>query len=143
MRKVWNAALLLGIGLGFWVGPSYLFAQACKDELSMVEGSRQDLTAFAATVKGESLSKFETLNHQKGAVSKLSLHDGMMGELIECFDKASHDPTVAKEDAAAALKQHDDAVKVQTKIEREEHAIRAAENPQNAKTLVAGLSFEP
>jgi hypothetical protein len=109
----------------------------------MVEGSAKDLTAFAATVKAENLVKFETLNHQKGAVSKLSMHDGMLGEMIECLDKAAHDSTLPKDDSAAAQKQHDDAVKVQAKIKREEHAIRAAENPQDAKTLIAGLNFEP
>ena len=68
----------------------------------MVDGSRQDLAGFTAEVKGESLSKFETLDHHKAAVSKLSTHDGMLGELISCLDKAAQDATLTKEDAAAA-----------------------------------------
>jgi hypothetical protein len=143
MRKIWDAALLLGACMGLLVATPNTFAQSCKDEISMVEGSRQDLTAFAGTVKGENLTKFETLNHQKGAVSKLSMHDGMLGELIDCLDKAAHDATLTKEDSAAAQKLHDDAVKLQTKIKQEQHAIRAAENPQDAKTLIAGLDFAP
>jgi hypothetical protein len=109
----------------------------------MVEGSKQDVTAFAGTVKVESLTKFETLNHQKGAVSKLSMHDGMMGELIDCLDKASHDATLAKEDAAAAKAQHDDAEKLQTKIKQELRAIKDAKTPQDAKTLIGKLDFAP
>jgi len=109
----------------------------------MVEGSRQDLVAFAGTVKQEKLSVFETSNHQKGALSKLSLHDEMLGELVDCLDKASQDTSLPKEDAAAAKAQHDATVKLQAKIQQQLRAIKGASSSQNAKTLIGNLSLAP
>jgi hypothetical protein len=141
MKKIWEATLLLGACIGFMVGPQYVSAQACKDEVSMVEGSKQDLIAFAGTVKEESLTKFETFNHQKGALSKLSLHYSMLGELIDCLDKASQDATASKEDAAAAKTQHDDAAKLQAKIKQQEYAIKDAKTSQDAKAVIGSLDL--
>ena len=138
----------LGITFLLWTSayvfaPHLVLAQACKDEVSMVDGSRQDLAGFTAEVKGESLSKFETLDHQKAAVSKLSMHDGMLGELISCLDKAAQDTTLAKEDAAAAKTQHDASVKVQAKIKQQHDAIKSAKTPSDAKALIGNLDFAP
>jgi len=109
----------------------------------MVDGSQQDLVGLAQEVKGETLPKFELLNHQKAALSKLSMHDGMLGELISCLDKAAQDSTLAKEDAAAAKTRHDAAVKLQAKIKHEESALKAAKSPNEAKLLVGSLDFAP
>jgi hypothetical protein len=147
MRKIWEATLLLGAFFSFIAGPRYVSAQAppqaCSDEQSMVEGSKQDLLAFAGTVKEESVTKFETLNHQKGALSKLSLHDSMLGELMDCLDKASQDTTASKDDVAAAKTQHDAAAKLQAKIKQQEHAIKDAKTSQDAKAVIGSLDLAP
>jgi len=109
----------------------------------MVEGSRQDLAGFTAEVKGESLPKFESSNHQKAAVSKLSMHDGMLGELIGCLDKAVQDTTLSKEDVAAAKTQYDAAVKLRAKIKEQHGAIKNAKTPNDAKALIGNLDFAP
>ena len=79
MRQVWGMTLLLGAGVGLLLGPQHAFAQACKDEVSMVDGSKQAVMEFTATVKKESLADFTTMDHQKSAVNKLGLHNSMSG----------------------------------------------------------------
>ncbi len=143
MRQVWGITLLVGTAVGLFVGPQQVYAQACKDEVSMVEGSRQALVELTGTVKAESLSDFETLNHQKSAVNKLALHDSMLGELIDCLAKAGQDSALSKEAAAAANAQHDAAVKLRAKIELEQTAIKNAKTPKDAKALVTSLDFAP
>ena len=84
MRRVWGMTLLVGASVGLFLGPQRVFAQACKDEVSMVEGSKQALVELTETVKKESLPDFERHNHQKSAVNKLSFtqqHVGRTGEL--------------------------------------------------------------
>jgi hypothetical protein len=142
MRSIWGISFLLWTSV-FVCAPHGVFAQACKDEVSMVDGSRQDLAAFTGAVKGESLPKFESLNHQKAAVSKLSMHDSMLGELIGCLDKAVQDTTSTKEDVAAAKTQHDAAVKLREKIKEQHGAIKNAKTPSDAKALIGNLDFAP
>ena len=36
MRRVWGLTLLVGAGVGLFLGPQRVLAQACKDEASMV-----------------------------------------------------------------------------------------------------------
>ena len=143
MRSAWGITFLLCASTGLFIGPQHIYAQACKDETTMVDGSRQDLAGFTGEVKGESLPKFETLNHQKAAVSKLSMHDSMLGELISCLDKASQDATLSKEDAAAAKTQHDASVKIQAKIKQQHGLIKNAKTPSDAKALIGNLDFAP
>lgn len=143
MRSVWGIAFLLWASTGLLIGPQQVYAQACKDETSMVEGSRQDLAGFTAEVKGESLPKFESSNHQKAAMSKLSMHDGMLGELIGCLDKAAQDTTLAKEDAAAAKTQYDVSVKLRAKLKQQTGDIKNAKTPSDAKALIGNLDFAP
>jgi len=133
--------LLAGTGLWFLLWAPHAFAQVCKDETSLVDGSKQALTEFTESVKKESLVKFETSNHQKGAVYKLSFHYGMLGELISCLQKASEDATIPKEDAAAAKAQHDASVKLREKVKRQQTAIKNATSSKDAKALIEKLDL--
>jgi len=143
MKQVWGITLLVGAGVALLLAPQPVFAQACKDEVSMVEGSRQALVELTETVKKESHADFETLNHQKSAVNRLGGHEGMLGELASCLDKASQDSTATKEDAAAAKTQHDAAVKLQEKVKQQRDAIKDAKEPKTAKALVEKLDLAP
>jgi hypothetical protein len=58
MKRVWGITLLVGVGIGIFIGPQRAFAQACKDELSMVDGSKQALVEFTEKVKNESSANF-------------------------------------------------------------------------------------
>lgn len=142
-KHVWGIILLAGTGVVTLVGPQLGFGQACKDEETMVEGSRQALVELPATVKKESLAEFQTLNQQKSAVNKLALHDSVLGELIDCLEKAAQDTTASKEAVAAATAEHDASVKLQEKIKRQEGAIKDAKAPKDAKALIEKLDLTP
>jgi hypothetical protein len=143
MKHVWALSLLMGVGLVCLLVPQRVFAQACKDETSMVDGSKQALTEFIDTVKKESVADFETMDHQKSAVIKLSLHEGMLGELANCLDKASQDAGTSKEDQAAAKAKHDATVKLQEKLKQQEGAIKDAKESKDAKALVEKVDLAP
>ena len=143
MRKVWEITLLVAAGVGLLLGPPPVWAQACKDETSMVEGSKQALTEFMETVKKEILADFETMNHQKSAENRLGLHSDMLGELASCLDKAAQDATATKEAAAAAKAQHDAMVKLQDKVKQQQGAIKDAKTSKEAKALIEKLDLAP
>ncbi len=142
-KHVWGIILLLGTGVGLLLGPQQVFGQACKDEETMVEGSRQALVELPGTVKKENLAEFQTLNQQKSTVNKLTLHDSVLGELIDCLEKVTQDSTATKEAVAAASAEHDASVKLQEKIKRQESAIKDAKAPKDAKALIEKLDFTP
>jgi gas vesicle protein len=134
-------ALLVGAGVGLFLAPQRGLAQACKDELSMVDGSKQALVELAETVKKESLPDFVRLNHQKSAVNKLTLHDSVLGELVSCLDKAAQDTSAPKADVDAAKAQHDASAKLLDKIQQERAAIKDAKTPKDAKALVEKIDL--
>jgi hypothetical protein len=136
MRTVWGKILLIGACVWLLSGPQRAFAQACKDEASMVEGSKQGLSELIQAVKNEGLPDFQRLNHQKSAVNKLSLHVSMMGELVSCLEKAAQDTTASKEQVEVAKTQRDAAAKLQEKIRHELDAIKDAKVPKEAKALL-------
>jgi len=143
MRRAWGMALLVGAAVGLFLGPHQVLAQACKDEVSMVEASKQSLVELTETVKKESLSDFQRLNHQKSLVNKLTVHDSMLGGLVSCLDNAAQDTTAPKEQAEAAKAQHDAAAKLQEKIQRARVAIKDAHAPKDAKALIEKLDLTP
>jgi uncharacterized protein YaiL (DUF2058 family) len=136
-------ALLAGAGVGLFLGPHQVLAQACKDEVSMVETSRQSLVELTETVKKETLPDFQRFNHQKSVVNKLAIHDSMLGGLVSCLDKAAKDTTAPKEQVEAAKAQHDAAAKLQEKIQHERNAIKDAQAPRDAKALIEKLDLTP
>ena len=143
MKRVWEMTLLVGAGVGLFLGPQQVLAQTCKDEVSMVAGSRMALVELKGTVKKESLADFETLNHQKSAVNKLTINNTMLGELVSCLDKASQDSATPKAEAEAAKAQRDAAAKLQEKIRHEQAAIKDAKAPKDAKALIEKLDLTP
>ena len=143
MIRAWGMALLVGAGVGLFLGPHQVLAQACKDEVSMVQASKQALVELTETVKKESLSDFQRLNHQKSVVNKLTIHNSMLGGLVSCLDKAAQDTTAPKEQVEAAKAHHDAAAKLQEKIQHERNAIKNAQAPKDAKALIEKLDLTP
>jgi len=135
--------LLVVAGVGLFLSPHQALAQACKDEESMVESSKQALVELTETVKKESLPDFERLNHQKSAVNKLSIHNSMLGGLVSCLEKAAQDTTAPKEQVEAAKAQHDASAKLQEKIQQERGAIKDAQASKGAKALIEKLDLTP
>jgi len=141
MRRAWGVTLLVGTGVGLLLAPHQLLAQACKDETSMVEASKQALMELTETVKKESLRDFQRLNHQKSVLNKLTIHNSMLGGLVSCLDKAAQDTTAPKEQAEAAKTQHDADAKLQEKIQHARAAIKEAQAPKDAKALIEKLDL--
>jgi len=135
--------LLVVAGVGLFLSPHQVLAQACKDEISMVEASKQALVELTETVKKESLPDFQRLNHQKSVVNKLTVHDSMLGGLVSCLDQAARDTTAPKEQAEEARTQRDAAAKLQEKIQHARAAIKDAEAPKGAKALTEKLELTP
>ena len=143
MRRVWGMTLLVGAGVGLFLGPQRVLAQACEDEVSIVEGSKQALVELRETVKKESLPDFVRLNHQKSVVNKLTMHNSKLGELVSCLEKAAQDTTAPKEQVEAAKAQHDASAKLQEKIQHERRAIKDAQVSKDAKALIGKLDLTP
>jgi len=143
MIRAWGMALLVGAGVGLFLGPHQVLAQACKDEVSMVEASKQALVELTETVKKETLQDFQRLNHQKSVVNKLSIHNSMLGGLVSCLDKAAQDTTAPKEQVEAAKAQHDAAAKLQEKLQHARVAIKDAQVSKDAKALIEKLDLTP
>jgi hypothetical protein len=141
MKRVWEFTLLAGIGVGLFLAPQPLRAQVCKDEVSMLDGSKQALVELTETVKKENLPQFEQSNHQKSAVNKLSVHTSMLGELVSCLDKAAQDSATPKADAEAAKAQSATSAKLLDKIQHEQTDIKNAKAPKDAKALIEKLDL--
>ena len=141
MRPEWGMTLLVAASVGLFLAPPQVLAQACQDEMSMVDSSKQALLELTETVKKESLQDFQRLNHQKSVVNKLTVHDSMLGGLVSCLDKAAQDTTAPKEQAEAARAQHDAAAKLQEKIQHARAAIKDAQAPKDAKALTEKLDL--
>jgi hypothetical protein len=135
--------LLVGVGVWLLFGPQQVLAQACKEEASMVEGSKQALVELTQTVKKESLPDFGRLNHQKSVLNKLTIENSMLGELVGCLEKAAQDTTAPKEQVEAAKAQHDASAKFQEKIKHERSAIKDAQGAKEAKALIEKLDLTP
>ena len=143
MIRAWGMALLVGAGVGLFLGPHQVMAQACKDDVSMVEASKQALAELTETVKKETLADFQRLNHQKSVVNKLTIQNSVLGGLVSCLDKAAQDTTAPKEQVEAAKAQHDAAAKLQEKLQHARGAIKDAQAPRDAKALIEKLDLTP
>ncbi len=142
MRQGWGTTLMVGMGVGLFLAPQLVLAQACKDEVSMLEGSTQSLVELIDTVKKETLPVFEQANHQKSAVNRLSVHTSMLAELVTCLEQAAKDTTATKEQAEAAKTQHDAAVKLLEVLKNELSAIKDAKASKDAKALIEKLDMK-
>ena len=141
MKRAWGITLLAAAGVGVFLLPQGVRAQACKDDVAMLEASKQDLVELTATVKKQNLAEFEQTNQQKRAVNKLRVHTGMLQELVNCLDKAAQDTAASKADADAAKAQHDAAAKLLEKLQHQANEIRDAKESKAAKALIEKLEF--
>lgn len=122
-------------------GPAPLQAQSCQDEDAMVQISRQDLTGLVDTIKKESLQDFENKFHQKSSLSKLNFSSGLVGELVDCLDKAAQDPAATPEQKAAAQTKRDAAAKLKEKLDHSRNELKSAANPKDAKAILEKLNL--
>jgi hypothetical protein len=143
MKCVWGMTLLMGAGVGLYLAPQQALAQACKDEAGMVDATKQTVMELTDKVKKESLTDFEDFNHQKNAVTKLTVYASMLGDLVSCLDKAAQDSTAAKDATDAAKTQHDAYAKLLEKVQQVRGNIKGAQASKDAKPLVEGIDLAP
>ena len=118
------------------LAPKPLFAQACKDEQAMADEFKQGLVATVDNVKKESLDSFEKAFHQKTCLTKLTLAINVMGEVLNCLDKASQDASATKEQTAAYKAQKESDAKLKDKLTQYKSQLKAIEAPKDAKALI-------
>lgn len=136
MKSAIGICLLVATVLTSASLPKSLFAQSCKDEEAMVEDSKKSVTDLIDTVKKESLDDFQSKFHQKTCLSKLAFSLGMVGELVSCLDKASQDTTATKEQSDAYKSKREAYAKLKDKLDQDRRALKAAEDPKEAKALI-------
>ncbi len=139
MRTIRGIALLMGLGFGLVVWPHFAAAQACKDEESMREASKNSLAELVATVKQESVPAFESSYHQKNAVNKLTFFGIAVDSLLTCLEKVEKDPSASKEVVEASKTQHETYAKLKEKIQHDRDTLKALTNPKEAKEYVEKL----
>lgn len=141
MKRVSGMTLSVVAGIGLLLAPQAVHAQVCSDEVSMIDASKQTLVELTERVKKESLLAFERSNEQKSAVNKLGIHISMLGELVNCLDKAAQDSTASKADVEADKGRRDAAAKLLEKIQHQQSGIKNAKDSKGAKDLIEKLDL--
>jgi hypothetical protein len=139
MKIARRIALLMGLGFGLMAWPHFAAAQTCKDEQSMLEESKKDLTQLVTTVKQESLPDFEKSYHQKSVVNKLTFLGFAVQSLLTCLEKVEQDPAASKEIVEASKAQHENYEKLKEKIQHDLDALKALTTPKDAKVFAGKL----
>ncbi len=142
MRSTINLVLLVGTCLGFFFATPPLAAQACKDEEGMVTDYKKDMAALLTTVRKESLSDFEKAYHQKASAAKLTFYSSIVDSLVGCLDKAVQDPATPKEQLDGLKAKHDTYAKLKEAIQRDRDGLKAAQEPKDAKALIAKFDLD-
>ena len=137
MRRTTGTALVVGAALGLSLGPPRVCAQVCKDEVSMATDFKKDFADRVAAIKKESLSDFEKGFHQKSTLAKLSLFANLVDTATDCLNKAAQDAATPKDDAEAAKTQVAAFAKLKERLQRDREALKAAQEPRDAKDLIA------
>ncbi len=118
-----------------------LKAQTCQDEEAMVKDATKSIADLVETVKKETLQDFENKFHQKSCVSNLTFTASLLNDLVACLDKASQDPAVPKEQAAATKTKRDTYAKLKAKLDRDRNAVRAEQDPKAAKAFIEKIDL--
>jgi hypothetical protein len=141
MKNLIKLVLLPGI---FWVcflSPPMLVAQQCQDEEGIAKDYVKDLNDAVETARNENLDDFEKHYHQKATLTKLNLSLGMVNEVKDCLDKASKDATATKEQVDAYKAQQETYSKLGEKMEADQKALKAAEDPKAAKAVIEKFDY--
>jgi len=134
MKTVVGLTILIPFTLCLDQGP--LLAQACQDEEEMVKTSVKDLTDLIEIVKKENVTDFQSHYHQKSYLSKTTFLASVVGGLLDCLDKAAQDSAATKEQVDGYKAKRQTYAKLKSKVEEKRNAVKSANDPQNAKTLI-------
>lgn len=113
-----------------------LHGQTCNDDEGMVKSYVQSLTDLVGTVKKESLSDFQKDYHEQSCLSRLTLSLGVVGNLIDCLNKAAKDPAATPAQLAAIKTEIESYTKLKAVLEQDRDALKAAKDTKAAKSII-------
>ncbi|HEY6291829.1 MAG TPA: hypothetical protein VI455_09760 [Terriglobia bacterium] len=113
-----------------------LAAQSCQDERAMSEAMVKDAAVIVDTVKKESEADFVAKFHQKSCLTKLTFSINALGEAIDCLDKAGQNASTPADQAASDKAAKEADAKLRDRLSGYKTALKAAEDPKNAKALI-------
>ena len=108
----------------------------------MVTDYKKDMGDLLTTVRKESLSDFERAYHQKSSAAKLTFYSSIVDSLVECLDKAAQDPATPKEQLDGLKARHDSFAKLKETIQHDRAGLKAAQEPKDAKALIAKFDLD-
>lgn len=140
-----NSKLFLALFLSASFGSLSLarpaFAQACKDDESIVKEYDKDLNGFVQIVKKESQSDFDRFYHQKSCLSKLTFCLTAIDGLLSCLDKAAQDSAAPKEEADASKAKRESYGKLKGRVGNGRKALKDSSDSKQAKALIEKFDF--
>lgn len=137
-RMTWFALVTVLVCLG---GQSRLAAQTCQDDEAMAANYTKDISDLVAEVKKESLVDFEKNYHQKKCMTKLALSVNIMGQVADCYNKATQNTEATKEEVAAAKTKAETYSKLKANIEQSRNALKATDVAKDAKALIEKIDL--
>lgn|SRR5487761_34566 len=139
MTKAIAAAVILAICLA--INLPNIQAQTCQEEEGAVTAVKQDLTGMVGIVQKEDLADFQKHFHQQSFASRLSICLQTVGDLLDCLDKAGHDPAAAKAQLDAVKAKQAAYQKLQTELQNESQSLKSAKNAKTAKAEIEKFGF--
>jgi hypothetical protein len=115
--------------------------QPCKTDEGITVSIKQDLADTVNTIKKESLDDFQKEFHQQACMSKLSICLETVQELLNCLDKAAHNPGTSKADADACKAKEATYGKLKASLQQDLAELKAAKNPKTAKDDIEKFDF--
>lgn len=133
MKRTIVIALVLTAIMG--VEPR-LAAQTCEDEDGMAQGAVQSAAELVETVKKESEASFEAKFHQKTCLSKLTFAIASLDEAVQCRSQTGDGAAATPEQTAASQAKKESDTKLRARLDGYRKALKAADDPKTAKTLI-------
>jgi hypothetical protein len=127
-------------GRGFQQTPSPQ-EQPCQTDEGIAVGIKQDLADTVNRIKKESLDDFQKEYHEQACMSKLSICLETVDELLNCLDKAAHNPGISQAAAKACSAKEAAYGKLKATLQQDIAELKAAKTPKAAKDDIEKFDF--
>lgn len=140
---------LFGTGLLLLVIPACAVAEQkqppppppCQDEEAMVEQAKSTVVELVEAVKKESVHEFQNKYHQKSALNKIGFCLSMVNGAVGCFEKASGDTAIKKDQAETYRGKRDRYAKLKERIQKDRDVLKTTEDAKQAKATVEKIDM--
>lgn len=113
----------------------------CQDEEAMVEQAKSSVVELVEAVKKETVHDFQNKYHQKSTLNKLGFCLSMVNGAAGCFEKASGDTTLKKDQAAIVRDKRERYGKLKERVQKDHDALKATENAKHAKEMIEKIDL--